>query len=77
MIKPAKAHNTLRIRCSSSEPGLMVKIAAPTLSTRVNANVHALDRLCQSNFAHFQPVEANAGNDEGTRVRVFRGACKA
>jgi hypothetical protein len=55
----------------------MVKIAAPTLSTRVNANVHALDRLCQSNFAHFQPVEANAGNDEGTRVRVFRGACKA
>jgi hypothetical protein len=20
-------------------------------------NVHALDRLCQSNFAHFEPVE--------------------
>jgi hypothetical protein len=56
-IKPAKAQSTLRIRWFS-KPGADGTTRQPFQPMSIVRNIHTPNPLCQSNFAHFEPVEA-------------------
>jgi hypothetical protein len=65
MIKPAKADSTLRIRCSSSEPGLMVKNCRANPFNACQLRMYTRSIGCvRAILLTLNRWRANAGNDD-------------